>query len=791
MLGRAAARTWSALFLAAAWLSAEAAAQDGAFSAVYQEPPPAIARALEAPGTPVPFVSPDRRKLALMARPSRPSIADLAMPELGLAGQSLNPLNNGPSRTSPYSGLTLVDIASGSERSVDLPAGSRIIAPLWSPSGSHIAFLRLGEDEVELWAADAGTGRSRRLAGGVNAALPRAFEWLPDSSGLIVRLVPEGRGPAPERDPVPAGPIVQETSGAAAPVQTVQNLLRTPHDETLFEHYFTSRLAEVRLDGSPPRSFGAPGIVSGMSVSPDGRFILQQRIARPFSYRVAASSFPTEIVVTDRSGRILRRVADLPLRTGGVAAGPRNVHWRADADATLAWVEAAAVPPQAPAQAGDRLYALAAPFSGAPVLLVQSEDRISEIFWGRDNLAIMSSISLRERARRLSIIDPGLAGGTTMPARSALEDGRPLLRPTGRGGEVLHLVPGTRELFLERRGHILRKDLESGLETPLWSERRGETFLTLLDPRAEQVLLWHESREEPPNIVAMDRGRIGVRQLTNIDDPAPQLARIQRRTIHYARSDGAQLRGTLYLPDGYDPRRDGPLPVLVWSYPSVRSTTFEASQGDDDRFVRPTGFDPPVLLVTQGYALFEAAMPIIAREGVDPNDVHVPQLVANAEAAIDALVAEGVASRDRVAIGGHSFGAGMVANLLAHSDLFRTGIALSGAYNRTLTPFGFQAFERRNFWQAREAYLAMSAFVHADRINEPILLVHGTDDSNSGTTPLQTESLYAALAGLGRDARYVKLPLEDHNYQARESVGHLMWEMSNWLDRHLRERATN
>src|SRR5687767_9487120 len=275
--------------------------------------------------------------------------------------------------------------------------------------------------------------------------------------------------------------------------------------------------------------------------------------------------------------------------------------------------------------------------------------------------------------------------------------------------------------------------------------------------------------------------------LTEFKDPAPQFAGVTRELIKYKRADGVDLSATLYLPAGYD-RSRGPLPFLFWAYPQEFKTAAAAAQvrGSPHRFVRPQGASH-LFLLTQGYGVLDdPAMPIVGEGTAEPNDTYIEQLVAGAKAAVDEVVRRGVADRERIAIGGHSYGAFMTANLLAHTDLFRTGIARSGAYNRTLTPFGFQA-EERTYWEATDIYTKMSPFTYATRINEPILLIHGGADDNSGTFPVQTERFFAALKGAGATARYVVLPNEAHSYRARESTLHTLWEMSDWMDRYVKK----
>jgi dipeptidyl aminopeptidase/acylaminoacyl peptidase len=192
--------------------------------------------------------------------------------------------------------------------------------------------------------------------------------------------------------------------------------------------------------------------------------------------------------------------------------------------------------------------------------------------------------------------------------------------------------------------------------------------------------------------------------------------------------------------------------------------------------------------VARGYAVFDdPSMPIIGEGDKEPNDSFVKQLVMSAEAAVNKLVELGIADRRKIAIGGHSYGAFMTANLLAHSDLFAAGIARSGAYNRTLTPFGFQR-EERTYWEAPEVYYNMSPFMHADKINEPMLMIHGHADNNSGTFPIQSERMFAAMKGHGGKARLVMLPHESHGYRARESILHVLWETDQLLENYVKNR---
>jgi dipeptidyl aminopeptidase/acylaminoacyl peptidase len=779
----------------------------------YRMPPAPIAQILDTDPAPVPSISPDRETLALLGRSNLPSIAEVAEDDLRLAGYRINPRNNGPanSRTAWLNSLTFQDVATGEQRVVALGEGQRFIAGGWSPDSRFMAFLADAPQGLELWVAEAATGQARRLTDPVvNAAFSTALDWTPDSSAVLARLVPEGRGAAPDVTAAPTGPVIEETTGQAAPNRTYQDLLSTPGDERLFDHYFTSRLSLVPVDGSPARMVGEPGLIAGAAISPDGRHILQTRLKRPYSYNVPARLFPTDVIVTDLSGNLIHQAADLPLRDNvptpfdSVAEGPRSVQWRADAPATLVWVEAQdGGDSRREAEVRDRVFIQAAPFDAPPQVLIDLNARYAGVDWGRDDLAMVSTRWFNTRHETRWLVDPSNPGQGRLLLERNYQDryndpGSPMTRPTPEGFRVMHMTPDGQGVFTTGAGatregafpFLGRMDLASGETERLWtsSQTHYETIAGLLDEEGRVLLTRRESLTEPPNLYVRDLDSADPRALTDFPDPAPQLAGATRETIAYTRADGVQLSGTLYLPAGYDKDRDGPLPLLMWAYPAEFTDAAVAGQVVDtgNRFVRPGG-SSHLFMLTQGFAILDnPSMPIVGVDGAEPNDTYVEQLVSSAQAAVDAVVERGVADRDRIAVGGHSYGAFMTANLLAHSDLFRAGIARSGAYNRTLTPFGFQA-EQRTYWEAPETYNIMSPFMHADRVNEPILLIHGADDSNSGTFPVQTERFYAALKGHGAVARYVVLPAEDHGYRARESVMHTLWEMTDWLNRYVRD----
>jgi dipeptidyl aminopeptidase/acylaminoacyl peptidase len=802
------------LALAAGLLAGTANAQSAAApdaALTYQQPPAPIPAILDAAPTPTPSVSPDRKTVALFERSNLPPIAELAEPMLRLGGYRINPRNNGPanSRASWLTGITLRPVEGGAARQVALPTDARFLSPSWSPDGKSIALTLDRPTGLELWVVDVATARARKLTEArVNAVIGSGFSWLPDSSGLVVRLTPAARGAAPDVTHAPIGPIVEETRGRAAPTRTYQDLLGDAGDEALFDHYFTTQLTHVPLSGAA-RDIGQPGVVLGASTSPDGRYLLQTRVKRPYSYNVPAGLFPSEVTVTDLTGRVVHKVADLPLRDyipsafDAVAVGPRSVQWRDDVDATLVWTEAQdGGDIRREAEVRDRVFSLAAPFTAAPTTVIDLKERFGGIDWGDADTAILTSRWFNTRHETRYLIDPSKPGTGRVLLERNYQDryndpGSPLLEPNGRGRSVMQFIDGGRRILVEGAGatragsypFLAAMDLQTGQTERLWTSASGEyeTIVATLDEEGRRLVTRRETKLLPPNIQIRDRASGTLTPVTEFPDPAPQLADVQRQLITYTRADGVQLSGTLYLPAGYDKTRDGPLPLVMWAYPAEFTDAAVAGQvvDTDNRFIRPGG-SSHLFLLTQGYAVLDnPSMPIIGRDGAEPNDTYIEQLTADAEAAVKAVVDLGVADPDKIAIGGHSYGAFMTANLLAHTDLFRTGVARSGAYNRTLTPFGFQS-EQRTYWEAPETYNEMSPFAFADKVNEPILLIHGQADDNSGTFPIQSERFYAALKGNGATVRYVVLPLEAHGYRARESVGHTLWETVRWLDQYVK-----
>lgn len=784
-----------------------AAAQDG-----YQVPVPELASLVDAPATPAVSLSPDRTMLLLMDRPSVPSLAELAAPELRLAGIRFNPENNAPSRPRSYIGITIQNMHDSEQRQVTgIPDEPRLRNVSWSPGSDYFTFSHDAEHGVELYLVDVVSAEARRVTDlHLNDAFyGSAVQWMPDGASLLVRAVPLDRGHAPEVSGVSSGPIIQENIGRTAPARTYQDLLEDSHDEALFRHYMTSELYEVALDGTQRRLADASLLMS-VSASPGSDYLLVQTLHEPFSYLVPASRFPRTIQVLDRDGALVREIADLPLAEeiptgfGSVATGVRSVSWRNDVDATLYWVEALdGGDARREAELRDRLFRLEAPFDGEAIQVMDLPLRYGGIRWA-DGFALLTESWWSTRTRRTYVLrpddpssDPQLLFDLSYEDRYN-DPGTPL-SVIGDGGRALIATgssPNT--IFLSGQGAspdgdrpFLRElDLLSGETTELFRSEAPyyESVVTIVETDPLTVITSRETVTEPANYFERDIRTGAVRALTDFPHPNPELAGIQKESITYDRGDGVALSATLYLPAGYDAERDGALPALVWAYPREFKSADAAGQvtGSPYRFTH-VSYWGAVPWAVRGYAVFDnASMPIVGEGEAEPNDSFVEQLVLSAEAVIDEGVRRGVMDPERVAVAGHSYGAFMTANLLAHSDLFRAGIARSGAFNRTLTPFGFQA-EQRTYWEAPEVYYTMSPFMHADKIDAPILLIHGSEDNNSGTFPMQSERYYAALQGMGKTSRLVMLPYESHGYQARESLLHMLWEMDRWMEKYVKE----
>ena len=777
-------------------------AQDG-----YRLPPPEVVALVDAPPAPTVSLSPDDRWMLLVEREAMPSIADLSRPMLRLAGMRIDPAANARYSTSFSKGLVLRDRDGTQEARIPLEPGARVGRTSWSHNSRWFSYTVVSDRGTALWAAAVDSpGQPCLITDRLNGVLGGAT-WMPDGDSLLLHLVPEDRGPAPEPSAVPAGPNIQETSGTKSPLRTYQDLLTSPEDEALFVHYAVAEIALVRLDGAAaPARVAPPGLYRQASPSPDGRHLLISQIHRPFSYLMPVYSFPHEVFVRELATREDHLIERVPLAEnipiGGVRTGRRSISWKAGEPATLVWTEALdGGDPKVEVPHRDRWLAQAAPFDAEPRELLKVEHRAQGLSYLRDPAKLITREYDRDRRWTRSLLhdlgrpdaapkvlddrsqrdrynDPGrLVQELDDQGRAVLRQDGPWVYRTGNGASPEGLLP-----FLDRQ------NLDTLETVRLWRCQPGAyeglaSVTKELRGGVPLILTRHESPTTPPNYFAFRPGSGERVALTDFPDPTPQIRGVRKQLVTYERADGVPLSATLYLPADY--REGQRLPLFVWAYPLEYNDPSTAGQIGSSpwRFTR-IGGSSHLHLLTQGYAVMDGAtMPVIG----DPetmNDTFVEQIVASAQAAIDKAVEMGVADRERVAVGGHSYGAFMTANLLARCDLFRAGIARSGAYNRTLTPFGFQS-ERRTFWEAPEAYFKVSPFMHADKIDEPLLLIHGEADNNSGTFPLQSRRLFQAIKGNGGTARLVMLPKESHGYRARESVLHSLAEMIDWLDRHL------
>ena len=778
----------------------------------YQIPASDIVSIIDAPPTPAASLASGWRFIALVHYESHPPVAHLARPYLALAGLRLDPALGGRQRTRRLTGLSVIAVPSGQPRRIELPDGISVSVPTWAPDGRRFAVTLDEPDGIAVWVADAQAAtaaavpglRVRDVLGGDPTSPSSTVRWSRDGRTLLAL---GALAPPALPGPVPIEPQLAEVAGKRSQMATFTDLLRTDADADLFEELATTVPLRVDPDSGAATELGPPGLYYHLSESPDGEHMLVYRLQRPFSFRVPFPYFARRVEVWTSRGELERVIADLPVSDEvprqGVPTGPRMVSWEESMPASLVWTEAQdGGDPLVKAEFRDEIYRLPAPFDESPQPCIQVEHRCLGWYdmaapgqllvtehdrdrrWLTSRLADLAaphdSRVIFDHSADEAYRDPGSPLMTVHPdgTRTILQDGHQIyLRGDGAS-------PDGDRPFLDQL------DLTDVTTRRLWRSPADayEQVLGFAGDDREALLIWHESRAEPPNlaVVRLDDGE--RMPLTSWPDPHPQLTGMDKRLVSYDRGDGVQLTGMLHLPPGYDHGRDGRLPLVVWAYPLDYGDAATAGQvrGTTERFTRLTASDP-IWFVLRGYAVLQnATMPVIG----DPetmNDSYVEQITAAAAAHIGAVAEMGIADPQRVAVGGHSYGAFMTANLLAHTDLFAAGIARSGAYNRSLTPFGFQT-ERRNFWEATEVYDRVSPFRYADKIAAPMLLIHGERDANSGTFPIQSERLFQAIQGTGGIARLVILPYESHGYVARESVLHTLAEQFGWLERWLVEK---
>jgi len=783
----------------------------------YQLPPKSIVDLVDVLPTPLVDLSPAGapglpRWLLIEDLSGLPPVADLAQPELRLAGLRFNPRTNGPSRGRYCTSLKLKQLPEGKEIAVrGLPPNARIRFPRWSADGTEIAFVNISDAKedagLSLWIINLASARAQRVAGiALNGIFGPPCEWRSNTPSLICRTVPVTRGPAPVRNEIPEGPVVQENLGRITPGATYEDLLKNPEDEQIFNYYATSQVALIQLDGTST-PLGKPGVITDARPSPDGNFVLVSERHRPYSYLLPFDAFPERVSVVNLKDGSVKQVSDKPLQDNipnihdAVPAGPREYRWRCDMPATIAWVEASdGGDPRTEAPVRDTLFISDAPFDGSARKFVELPVRFSDVAWTENHIALVEEGRWKDRKRIILAVGPS-AGGPVKLFEGSFEDryndpGKPVKITNKVGQEVIATTADHSAAYFGGYGASAEGDkpfvstmsLANGDTKKLWHSEKPyyEIPWGIIDTSSLAILVRRESPQQSPNFYIWRSDPKSAVQVTAFPSPYGNATIPTKQVLKYTRADGVELSANLYLPPGYK-KEDGPLPALIEAYPTEYKTKSSAGQitGSPYEFVF-LYWGSPVPFVTQGYAVLEnASIPIVGEGKAEPNDTYVEQLVASAKAAIDEGVRLGVVDRTRVAVTGHSYGAFMTVNLLAHSALFKAGIARSGAYNRTLTPFGFQN-EDRTYWQAPDVYNKMSPFMHADEIKTPLLLIHGEADNNSGTFPIQSERLFSALKGQGATVRFVLLPLEAHGYAGRESVLHMFWEMNTWMNTYVK-----
>ncbi|MCE7057093.1 prolyl oligopeptidase family serine peptidase [Algoriphagus sp. AGSA1] len=777
----------------------------------YQTPPQSIADLANASSTPSVRFSKTGAWMLVMEGADNPGIEVLSQPELKIAGMRINPATSGPSRDRGIENIIIKHTQSGEENQISgLPMQPHMGGFRLSNDEKYLAFTQTDADGISLWMVDMATYSAKKLTDKIiNDIYGNSVLWTPENK-LLVRAVNPYRGSIPKKPSAPAGPIIQETTGDAAPSRTYQDLLENPYDESLFAYFMDSQLMEVDLEGNK-RAIGMPGMIKSMDLSPDGSYILVSLIRKPFSYLVPANRFPYDVEIWSKDGGKVKTVAEIPLdenRPTGFDAtvtGPRNISWRADQPAMLYWVEAQdGGDARIEMEEREIIYTWKAPFAGEKQKLATSSYRFAGIDWSDDSFAIMGERWSKTRKDLRSVINPSdpsqpkqviiersfddLYNNPGDPVMTENEFGRNVLL---RKGDLVYMTSpgGSPEGDMP---YLSTFNTKTKKEEILWRSEAPyyERVAKVLNDDATEFITLKESTDIQPNYWLVNRKkRIAPLQLTDFDNPYESIKGIQKQLVTYKRNDGLNLSAVIYTPEGFEPGKDAPLPVLMWAYPREYKSKEVAAQvrGSQYAFTR-VSYGSPLFWVTRGFAIMDRTeMPIVGEGDKEPNDYFIDQLVANAEAAIDEIVDLGIGDRDRIAVGGHSYGAFMTANLLSHTDLFAAGIARSGAYNRTLTPFGFQ-YEQRTYWEAPEVYFNMSPFSFAHRVKTPILLIHGQADNNSGTFPIQSERYYNALKGHGATARLVFLPNESHGYAAKESINHMLWEMDAWLEKYVKDK---
>jgi dipeptidyl aminopeptidase/acylaminoacyl peptidase len=752
--------------------------------------------------------------MLLLSRSTYKSIAGLSRQELRIAGLRVDPERFIGSRTIYYNKVELIDFEKGEHPLIveGLPNNPQLTNFIWSPDEKKIAMTHTSDSGVELWTVDVASRKAKKLSSEpINATMGSSISWLKNGKELLVKLLPKDREEIIDQSViVPTGPKVTENNGEKAQNRTYQDLIKNPTDAKNFTQLSRSEIYRIDMDGNKSRFLDAK-MYRSVNVSPNGKYIMVSFVKKPFSYLVPYYRFPTETHVYDLEANLVKVISDNPLQEVlpkgfmAVSINKRNIGWRFDQPSTIYYVKALDKgDPEMKVPFRDALYEWEAPFNQNPSLLTKTINRYAGVIWGNDLYAIIYDRWWNSRNSKTYLFSPSKPN---IPAKviddrnyqDRYSDPGDFVTQKGKYGKKILALEGNKAFLLgdgfSEKGQfpfLDRIDLKSDKKVRIYESTYTEKYEQLYDYNFidKKLSVRIESKSEYPNYFIRSLGdKNSLTQQTFFENPFKNLKNVGKELISYKREDGLNLSGILYTPEGFNKDDPEQLPMILWAYPREYKDKSSAAQktNNPNRFLYPS-WGSPIYWVTQGYVVLDrAAFPIIGEGTDEPNDSFRTQLVANAEAAIKAVVDKGYADRNRIAVGGHSYGAFMVANLLSHSNLFAAGIARSGAYNRTLTPFGFQS-ESRSYWEAPDVYYTMSPFMHADKMKTPLLLVHGEADNNSGTYPLQSERYYNALKGLGATTRLVMFPKESHGYRAKETILHLIWEQDQWLEKYVKNR---
>jgi len=783
-------------------------------SAIYQKPPKEILDLVDVSRAPSVLMDDDKSQMVLLYRNAYKSIEELSKEEMRLGGLRIDPKTNIGSRVTYINNVKLKKLDQKEAKIVQvkgLPENPKLTNFKWSPDQSKIALTNTTAEGVELWVLDIESASVSKITEAhLNANIGNVIHWFEDGASLLVKMISKNRKPLINtKTAVPTGPTISVNDGKKAQNRTYQDLLKNKNDEHNFEQLAMSEIHKVSLDGSSEKWLRAD-LYRELTFSPDGNYVMAVTINKPFSYLVPYGRFPSKTTIYTKEGAEVETVLDVPLIEDlpqgfmAVRPGKRNFSWRNDKPSTLTYVMALDEgDPAIKVEYRDEMFELKAPFKSNGKSILKTINRFYNVQWGSDQVAIAYDYWWNSRNTKTYLFNPSDAS----KAPIVLYDRNYQDRYSDPGGFIMErndmgsmvLTITNNQAFSIGDGYTKDGQFPFVDQLNLKSRKKKRIYqsaytdkvedISNYDPKKKKLLVRIESPTEYPNYYFRTIGGKQIDQITHFENPFKSLQNVDKEVISYTREDGIELSGTLYLPIGYDKNKKEKAPMIMWAYPTEFKDKSSAGQNtkNPNEFTYPY-YGSMVYWVTRGYiVLDDASFPIIGDGDEEPNDSFRKQLVANAKAAIDAVDELGYVDRERVAVGGHSYGAFMVANLLSHSDLFAAGIARSGAYNRTLTPFGFQS-EERNYWEAPEIYNGMSPFMHAEKMNEPLLLVHGEADNNSGTYPMQSERYFNALKGLGATVRLVILPKESHGYRSKESILHLLWEQDQWLEKHVKNK---